>query len=640
MQNLVDQYSISDDNLLHRKSFIRFSPKDIAILAKLKGWSEKVAPGLVREFYDHQFAVPAARRFFEDYSQRKKYPFDKLRSHLEAMQAGYFIEIFEEAANGGAFGEVYFEKRLKVGKLHNDINLPLKWYVGSYVYYFDLVRKYLGQAYPLRPGFRASAERAILAVFNYDIQAIMDAFFFDSTGIDLSLIPLRHKGEDLSDNYAAFKQVLNDTIGGMSYVSGALVETSNQLSYAAAQSAQATQQIALTIGHVAQGSAEQARSVEHTRRIVMEQNQAIADIATGAQRQSKATGDARQTLEARLAPNIVNVQKASNASSTAMAEASQTTETAAQAVTHTIVGMRSLAQSTKQVGERVTEMGRLGEDIGVIVQKIDDIAERTNLLALNAAIEAARAGEHGKGFAVVADEVRRLAEQAARSTQEIAAIVTSVQTTADRTVRAMDQSSREMEQGVLMAAEAESALNQIRQMMHTVGAQLSGLASSVVEMGRSSEDMRHAVEEMGAIAATNSESAQILSSRSEMVLREIEEMAAMSEENSAAAEEVSAGAEEVSAQVEQTTASTSQLTEMADSLSQIVRGFSITQKFESSLDELTALPPAKTVTVAAPVRAMTAPQKNGSAAKVAVVSNGLHARPQASNGRGCPVDHG
>jgi methyl-accepting chemotaxis protein len=639
MQNLVEQYSISDANLLHRKSFIRFSATDIAILAKLKGWSEKVAPVLVREFYDHQFAVPAARCFFEDYSKRKNYPFDKLRSHLEAMQSRYFTEIFEEAADGGVFGEVYFEKRLKVGKLHNDINLPLKWYVGSYVYYFDLVRKHLGRAYPLRPGFRAKAERAILAVFNYDIQAIMDAFFFDSTGIDLSLIQLRNQGEDLSDNYAEFKQVLHDTIGGMSYVSGALVETSNQLGHAAAQSAQATQQIALTIGHVAQGSTNQARSVEHTRKIVMEQNQAITDIALGAQRQSQATDDARQTLEARLAPTILTVQQASNASSAAMAEASQTTEAAAQAVTHTIVGMRSLAQSTKQVGERVTEMGRLGEDIGVIVQKIDAIAERTNLLALNAAIEAARAGEQGKGFAVVADEVRKLAEQAARSTQEIAAIVTSVQTTADRTVRAMDQSSREMDKGVSMAAEAESALNQIRQMMHSVGAQLSGLASSVVEMGRSSEDMRHAMEEVGTIAATNSESAQLLSSRSEMVLHEIEEMAALSEENSAAAEEVSAGAEEVSAQVEQTTASTSQLTEMADSLSQIVRRFVLVQKLESSLEELAA-PPAKAVTVLAPQRSLPTTQKNGSVAKVAVASKTVHTKPHASNGRGCPVDHG
>jgi len=96
---------------------------------------------------------------------------ETLRRRLEKTQADYFRQIFEEAERGGAFGISYFEQRLHIGKVHNVINLPLKWYIGSYALYQDLVRKHLKRHFRFRPWARERAERAIFTVFNYDLQA-------------------------------------------------------------------------------------------------------------------------------------------------------------------------------------------------------------------------------------------------------------------------------------------------------------------------------------------------------------------------------------------------------------------------------------------------------------------------------------
>ena len=156
MSQLNELYQINDTNLALRKQFIGLTAKDVQVLKQLASWSKRVAEPLALEFYTHQFSFPATVEFFEQYARRKELPLETLRHHLEQKQAGYFRQIFEEAAQGGQFETAYFERRLKVGQLHNVIELPVKWYLGSYVYYQDLVRKYLLKSFWFRPVFRAA----------------------------------------------------------------------------------------------------------------------------------------------------------------------------------------------------------------------------------------------------------------------------------------------------------------------------------------------------------------------------------------------------------------------------------------------------------------------------------------------------
>ena len=111
------------------------------------------------------------------------------------------------------------------------------------------------------------------------------------------------------------------------------------------------------------------------------------------------------------------------------------------------VKMGGIEEDTITLSETINNLSERSNQIGNILEVINDIANQTNLLALNAAIEAARAGEAGRGFAVVADEVRKLAERTQHATKEIEDIINGLLRDSEEAKVAMDKSVTSVQDG-------------------------------------------------------------------------------------------------------------------------------------------------------------------------------------------------
>jgi len=367
---------------------------------------------------------------------------------------------------------------------------------------------------------------------------------------------------------------LREALGQVASNAHNLNNASSQLAQASDQAGQATSQIATTIQQVARGTTQQTEAATHSAASVEQLRRAIENVSKGAQAQAEAvskmaslTGSLSSSIQ-QVAGNANAVSVESNNAATAAREGSTT-------VADTVQGMETIREKVGFSAQKVQEMGNRSDQIGAIVETIDDIASQTNLLALNAAIEAARAGEHGKGFAVVADEVRKLAERSSSATKEIGDLIKGIQTTVSEAVSAMNESASEVETGAERASRAGTALENILKAAIAVNEQAQLAADAVSQMGSLSNELVAAADDVSAIVEENTAATEEMAAGSSEITQAIDNIASVSEENSAAVEEVSASAEEMSAQVEEVTASAQSLSDMADLLQKTVDKFKL-----------------------------------------------------------------
>jgi twitching motility protein PilJ len=269
-----------------------------------------------------------------------------------------------------------------------------------------------------------------------------------------AILQLLDEMGDLADGDLTVTASVTEDITGaiadsINYAIEALRELVTTINQTSEQVSGATQESRATAMHLAEASEHQAEQITLANDSIKEMTGAIDQMSNDA------------TESAEVARRSVEIAG-----------------TGAETVRNTITGMDDIREQIQETSKRIKRLGESSQEIGDIVELIDDIADQTNILALNAAMQAAMAGEAGRGFAVVADEVQRLAERSINATKQIEALVKTIQADTNEAVTSMEASTSGVVKGAKLAEDAGEALKEIESVSEYIADLTGKIASS------------------------------------------------------------------------------------------------------------------------------------------------------------------
>ncbi|OGT91023.1 MAG: chemotaxis protein [Gammaproteobacteria bacterium RIFOXYA12_FULL_61_12] len=248
-------------------------------------------------------------------------------------------------------------------------------------------------------------------------------------------------------------------------------------------------------------------AIEALRGLVMTINETTEKVTASA-RESRATaiqlaeGSNQQAMEiteaskaiSAMAESVDGMSKEASQSAEIAQRSVEIAATGAESVRNTIDGMDGIREQIQETAKRIKRLGESSQEIGDIVELIDDIADQTNILALNAAMQAAMAGEAGRGFAVVADEVQRLAERSSNATKQIEALVKTIQADTNEAMSSMETSTSGVVRVASLTEGAGESLKEIENVSNYIAESTRQIAQSAqfqaLQASRINEIMR------------------------------------------------------------------------------------------------------------------------------------------------------
>ena len=232
-----------------------------------------------------------------------------------------------------------------------------------------------------------------------------------------------------------------------------------------------------------------------------------AQQSAGATQQATAVQQAMTTAEEiaatarQVAQNAIQVETQAQNANTA-GNNSRT------AVDNALQGMGKLKEQIMTVAEAMVGLGENSQQIGGIVNIIDEISAQTNLLSLNAAIEAAGAGEAGKRFSVVANEVKRLAERTAEATKQITALIEQIQRATNTTIILTEEGTKGVDAANLLVTRVADELQSILGLVKETTSAAQEIKYSTQQQTSASEELASTIVEVRDVASQAASSAQ------------------------------------------------------------------------------------------------------------------------------------
>lgn len=436
-EELLDDLGFDEEEIDLRKRLAQFDETDAERLSELAPIIEEIEEETVDDFYAHLQSHRETRDIFEESSRSI--------ADLKDLQSQYL-----QGLGQGKYERSYFERRARIGKVHDMIGLEPRIFLGAYSVYYE----------QLLDGITSQAASNVLDEHEFDGD-VPEQF---ESALSEALSEVQQQTLSTLKLLLLDQQIAIDTY----------IHSYSQIEEELQRQQEVATEVRRSVNQLEAGANVVGRSAQQMGDITDEQVASMQEVATE-------MSDLSATVE-EIAASAEQVNTTSE-------EAETLSETATETAQEAIDRMEQVETAASGVSADIQTLRDSVEEIDELAEVINEIADQTNILALNASIEAARAGEDGDGFAVVAEEVKSLATESKQQAEHIRETVDQVQENTVDTAESIDVANQRVSQAMEEVTRTVERLEKIADAIEETSSGIEQVAEATDEQAASTEEV-------------------------------------------------------------------------------------------------------------------------------------------------------